>query len=182
MDAFDRVVDKSSGSADFDGRATKEIKMIEKLHPKLILELHQARVTTSLHCAALKGRVPEEVLDRICPGRVVGIPTGEADMRQISAGAILWRTRLSAPASATPQPRDNQWADERGVSAVRAISKWLVEDPRSEAGTELDLSRVYDFIDHEVGEEALFAGKTPDAAARAAVAARAGPRTCKRRR
>ena len=98
-------------------------------------------------------------------------------MRLISVGSILVRCWLGALAHGIPQPCDNQGAGKRGVSVVHAISKWLAEVSQSDAGSELDLSRACDFIDHEVAEAALLECKSPDSVVYTAFAAWTAPRT-----
>ena len=98
--------------------------------------------------------ITNELLAAVFPWRVVGIPKkDENESRPIGVVSCLVRCWLSALAAALPEVADNQWACRKETSVVHAIADWLAAD--GSAGSEMDLSKAYDNISHELAAEAF---------------------------
>ena len=137
------------GNPGFDGWTASELKGIARFVPSLLEELYELWLETSR-----SDDVPQGVCDHLWSWRVAGLPKKSEDVsRPISVGGIATRAWHASLSKCFPQPHESQWCCRKQTSVVHATSHWLAE-PMT-AGAELDLTKAYDLLDHDLVCEAL---------------------------
>ena len=177
------AVQKTHGAAGFDGWGSRELHLIKEILPFIIQELYDLWVLTTSYLVKTRQlrADPErmELLRCLFSWRVTGIPKkGENESRPIGVARVPVRAWLSALACALPTVDEHQWACRQGTSVVHAIADWLAETADDDAGAEMDLSKAYDNVDHQVASIAFEFQAVPAALSAVCHMAWLGPRTC----
>ena len=102
---FRRIAEKAKGGAGFDGWTAIELRLLCRLAPFLIEELHHLWCETA---AYLERAITDPVLQKmLMHWRVVGIPKKDPlQNRPISVASVLFRTWLTACEPALPCPSE----------------------------------------------------------------------------
>lgn len=174
---FCAALAKAKGAAGFDGWSARELKCIGEYFSPLLREVYHVLRDT----ACLLADSPEAAagLQSLFSWRVVGVPKRAADQsRPIGVESALLRVWLSAAAQSVPQPSGTQWACKREISVIHAVADWLAQCDHAVEGAEMDLSKAYDMLGHEVVAAALEREGVSRRTLAVCRAAWRGPRIC----
>jgi hypothetical protein len=176
---LDDAIAKSGGGAGLDGWSASEIKKLLRTFRVLKLELLQLWKDTTVTAKADPEKITKQFIAMILAWRVAGIPKKqETQSRPIGVANVALRIWLSACATCLPQPEEDQWAGKRGSSVPGAISAWLAACFDGLAGAEMDLTKAYDLIEHEIAAAGLTFEEVPDAIICLCCCVWAAPRFC----
>ena len=163
-----------SGAAGPDGWEAHEMKALLRFVPLAMHDLHDVLVGLTRHSA----HAPPSHHDckLLFAWRMVGIPKKDASVRPLSVGSVILRSWLKNLVASLPQLPTGQWGGKAETSVVEAIASWLAHD--GDAGSERDLAKAFDTIDHGVGQRALIAQGTDPPVAKFLELCWRGPRYC----
>ena len=157
-DDFHGVLLQAKGGPGWDGWTAHEVQTIGRHMPRATEELHQLWLDTTTAAPLADANHADAptiayLYDDLYRTRTVGLPKTDTDSRPISIFSGLVRCWHRALLKLLPQPPPDQWAGKPGISVATATAHWLATDKTH--GAELDLSRAFDTISHEVANFAL---------------------------
>lgn len=168
---FLKNVLRSAGAAGVDGWASEEAVALATFAPALVNELHALLVRTMT--ATTQGMSPG-LQAMVAPWRVVGVPKRDpTEARPIAIASVFLRAWHRSLADSLPALNPRQWS-EAGVA--RAFVDWM--SYQGAAGAEIDLAKAFDMIQHDVAQNALAYGGTPQEVVAWLRHTWSGPRYC----
>ena len=170
---FIHATSQSTGSAGFDGWDSHEARLLAALAPSLMHEIWLLWCETT----QLGTDIPSELRDFLWTLRVAGVPKGEGlESRPISVASIWARSWHKSLLLCFPPVPEAQWCCRTGAGVVQGTADWLARPCR--AGMELDLSKAFDTLNHEVLRVALEDMRLPPAVVSMLLCAWRAPRIC----
>ena len=150
LDEFTHASSQATGSAGFDGWDSHEARLLAALAPGLMREIWLLWCETT----QLGENIGDELRDFLWTLRVAGVPKGEGlESRPISVASIWARSWHKSLLLCFPPVPEAQWCCRTGAGVVQGTADWLARPSR--AGMELDLSKAFDTLNHEVLRVAL---------------------------
>lgn len=136
-----------------DGWEHHELRGLLLFAPTVLYSLSDIMIGLTRHA----GLAPQVRRDchSLLPWRMVGIPKKDDSVRPLSVGSVILRSWLKALLYFMPPLPRGQGGGKSGASVVIAIADWLSHP--GDAGTEKNLAKAFDTIDHSVGRHALVA-------------------------